>query len=161
MPFRLPHGRIMKLPAYLVIKLRARAPGHFVSFLGTASLRGVPNLIPLPFSDVIDDELILFPDLFAQTTRVNLNENSRASLSFASDSVSLAPTLIGRAGVVQWGHPPRFSVFGLRAGKALQEWGDWDQTVEPVLTADPEIRPSVVAQRGVIVFKPEAITEAN
>ncbi len=138
----------------LVTRLKANAPGRFTAYLTTASLGGRPNVLPLPFTDVVDDELILFPDLFAQKTKVNLNENTHAALSFADDETGVV--LEGVADIVQWGHPPRFRLFGLAAGEVLEKWGDWDETVEPVLeAADEELQPSVYAQRGVIVFKPE------
>lgn len=148
----------MKLTDNLVSRLKAKAPGRFTAYLTTVSLDGRPNVLPLPFTDVVNDELILFPDLFAQKSKVNLNENTRAALSFADDETGVV--LEGVADIVQWGHPPRFRLFGLAAGEVLEKWGDWDEAVEPVIeAADEELQPSVYAQRGVIVFKPEKIVE--
>ncbi len=148
----------MKLTENLVSRLKANAPGRFTAYLTTVSLDGRPNVLSLPFTDVVDDELILFPDLFAQKTKVNLNENTHAALSFADDETGVV--LEGLVDIVQWGHPPRFRLFGLAAGEVLEKWGDWDETVEPIIeAADEELRPSVLAQRGVIVFRPEKIVE--
>ncbi len=150
----------MKLNKDLVSKLKAKAQGRFPVYLTTASLDGKPNVLPLPFSDVVDDELILFPDLFAQKTKVNLNENKYSAVSFADGETSVV--LEGEADIVQWGHPASFKLFGLNAKNVLDKWGDWDETVEPVLEAqDEDARPSVFAQRGVIVFKPERIVEVS
>lgn len=150
----------MKLNKDLVGKLSAKSQSLLPAYLVTASLDGKPNLLPLPFSDVVDDELILFPDLFAQKTKVNLNENTQAAISFADGQTLVV--LEGKADIVQWGHPVSFKLFGLNAKTVLDKWGDWDEAVEPVLeTTDEDARPSVVAQRGVIVFKPEKIVEVS
>jgi len=151
----------MKLPSILIDRLKAKAPGLLVVNLTTSSRDGKANVLPIPFSDVVGDELVLLPDLFAQKTRVNLNENRQATLSFASDGEPVDYVLEGRADVIQWGHPPKFKLFGLSAGEVLERWGDWDEKVEPVVEADESVRPSVFAQRGVIVFKPERITEGE
>jgi hypothetical protein len=130
--------------------------------LSTSRLDGTTNVMPSPFTDVIGDELVLLPDLFAQKTKVNLNENRAAALSFATPAGALPWVLEGIADVIQWGHPRSFSLFGLHAGEVLESWGDWDETIEPVLdAAEPAARPTVFAQRGVIVFKPERIVEGS
>ncbi len=150
----------MRLPAELVSRLRAGNNETFVAYLTTSDRRGRPNIMASAFTDVVDDQLILMPDLFAQKTKVNLNEQHQAGLSFASDGNGASWVLDGIADVVQWGHPRNLRVFGLSAGEVLERWGDWDGTVEPVLgAADADVRPSVVAQRGVIVFKPTSVME--
>ncbi|MBU4556155.1 MAG: hypothetical protein KJ747_04730 [Actinobacteria bacterium] len=151
----------MRLPKELAERLRGGAAGTCVAYLTTSSVDGRSNTFASPFTDVVNGELILMPDLFAQKTKVNLNENRSATLSFAFDEDSVDVVLEGRADVVQWGHPRAFKLFGLSAGKVLDRWGDWDDTVEPVLDApEAATRPSVFAQRGVIVFKPERVVEA-
>lgn len=150
----------MKLPSDLVRRLEARAPDTVVALLTTSLRGGRTDILPSPFTDVIDDELVLMPDLFAMQTRVNLNENAASTLSFASDEGPLGVTLEGRADLIQWGHPRAFRLFGLTAGEILDRWGDWDETVEPVIDAAEEsARPTVFAQRGVIVFRPDRVVE--
>jgi len=151
----------MKLPASLLSRLKAKSPEWFVTYLATSSKDGRTNLIPIAFSDVINDELVVLPDLFAQKTKVNLNENHHAALSFAAADGLFHLVLEGAADIVQWGHPASFTLFGLKAGDVLARYGDWDETVEPVVTADEAIRPAVFAERGVIVFRPERIVEAS
>jgi hypothetical protein len=152
----------MKLPDDLIERLKGGADGTFVVYLGTALRDGTTNLYAVPFSDVVDDELVLLPDLFAQKTKVNLNENSAATLSFATNDGSAPWVLEGHANIIQWGHPRSFSLFGLYAGDVLDRWGDWDEGIEPVIDAAEEAaRPTVFAQRGVIVFKPERILEVS
>lgn len=150
----------MKLPEELAARLKGGAQGTLAAYLTTSSRDGRANVLALPFTDVIDGELILMPDLFAQKTKVNLNENRTASLSFADERGSLGWVLEGQADIIQWGHPRSFRLFGLPAGEVLDRWGDWDDGVEPVLDAlEPATRPTVFAQRGVIVFKPERVLE--
>lgn len=150
----------MILPQGLADQLRGGSDELFVAHLTTASRGGVPNIYPSPFTDVTRGGLVLMPDLFAQKTKVNLNENRAASLSFTTEEGAAPWVLEGVADIVQWGHPHRLRLFGLVAGDVLAGWGDWDETVEPVVTAgDPHIRPTVFAQRGVIVFKPERVRE--
>lgn len=150
----------MKIPSDLAAHLKGGAAGTTVAWLSTSTNDGRVNVHAIPFTDVVNDELVLLPDLFAQKTKVALNENRAAALSFATRDGSLPWILEGAADVIQWGHPSRFRLFGLRAGEVLERWGDWDETVEPVLLAEEEAaRPTVFAQRGVIVFKPERIVE--
>lgn len=149
----------MKLPARLVTHLEAGVPDMLVAYLATSLLDGRVNLYPTPFTDVVYDELVVMPDLFTQKTKVALNENGAAALSvdLGDDTHWL---LQGRADMVQWGHPNAFRLFGLPAGKVLEQWGDWEESVEPVLDAlEAAARPAVFAQRGVIIFKPEHIVE--
>ena len=152
----------MKLPGELHERLRGGATGTCVAYLTTSSVNGRSNTLASPFTDVVGGELILLPDLFAQKTKVNLNENRRATLSVAFEKDFADVVLEGQADIVQWGHPRGFKLFGLSAGDVLDRWGDWDESVEPVLNAhESAARPSVFAQRGVIIFKTERVVEAK
>lgn len=146
----------MKLPKELVEALRAGAPGGAVVWLATAGLNGKPNLLPVPYTDVLDDEFVLMPDLFAQKTKVNLNENPVGALSVAYPA-GLDWVIQGPCNVFQWGHPPNWRFEGLRAGDVLERWGNWDE-VEPLESAPEEARPAVVAQRGVLVIRARRVT---
>lgn len=149
----------MKLPVELTQRLQAGASETLIAYLTTSLRDGRTDVLPIPFTDVVGD-LVLLPDLFAMQSRVNLNENAAAVLSFATAEHPLGVTLEGQADLIQWGHPRAFRLFGLSAGEVLDRWGDWDETVEPILDAAEEsARPTVFAQRGVIVFKPERIVE--
>lgn len=150
----------MRLPSELVARLKGGAPGTLVAYLTSSSRDGRPNIFAVPFTDVLHEELVLLPDLFAQKTKVNLNENRSVSLSFADEGGSIGWVLEGQADIIQWGHPRAFRLFGLPAGEVLDRWGDWDEGIEPVLDAlEPATRPSVFAQRGVIVFKTDRVLE--
>ena len=54
--------------------------GVFV--LGTADLKGVPNVVPVGAVKILDDETILVSDQYFLKTLNNLRENPRASMSF-------------------------------------------------------------------------------
>ncbi len=49
-------------------------------FLATASIQGVPNVVPIGFARPIDDETILIADNYMNKTRKNLDENPKLSL---------------------------------------------------------------------------------
>jgi hypothetical protein len=145
----------MKLPKELVDLLRIGAPGDVAAYLATASRDGKPNLLPQAFTDVLDDEFVLMPDLFAQKTKVNLNENLVGALSVAHPS-GIGWVIEGPCNVFQWGHPPGYRFQGLRAGDVLERWGEWDR-LESIDDLPEEVRPTVFAQRGVLVIRAERV----
>jgi hypothetical protein len=148
----------MKLPQELIDYLKAGSEIPGAVYLATASVTGRPNITAIPFSDVVNGELILLPDLFLQKTKINLNENHRAVLSCVAFQAGFNYVLEGSADIIQWGHPASFTLFGLKAGKTLDRWGDWDGKVEPVIgSPQAEARPLVYAQRGVVVFQAASI----
>ena len=49
-------------------------------FLATASIQGVPNVVPIGFARPIDDKTILIADNYMNKTRKNLDENPKLSL---------------------------------------------------------------------------------
>lgn len=152
----------MKLPVELIERLKGGAEGTSVVYLVTATREGRTTLLPSPFTDVVGGEYIFIPDLFALQTKVDLNENHHAALSIATEDGRLPFVFEGTADVVQWGHPGSFKLFGFKAGDVLDHWGDWDEGVEPVIDAvEPAARPSVFAQRGVIIFRPEYSVEVS
>ena len=54
--------------------------GIFV--LGTADLKGTPNVVPVGAVKILDDETILISDQYFQKTLNNLRENPKVALSF-------------------------------------------------------------------------------
>jgi hypothetical protein len=155
----------MKLIPDLAAQLKANNKDLVVVYFSTASKEGLPNITAFPFSDVVESEgndLILLPDLFLIKTKINLNENRKAVISFAAGTNQPEYILEGVADIIQWGHPGSFKLFGLKSKDVLDKWGDWDGNIEPVIAAENEfIRPSVYAQRGVVVFKPNNIRKVQ
>ncbi len=146
----------MKIPEPLAEALRIRSPSDVQVYLTTAGRDGKPNVSPQQFTDVLRDEYVLLPDLFAQKTKVNLNENLVGAITIAHPESLRGWVLEGPCNVFQWGHPPNYAFAGLKAGEILGGWGDWE-TREPIDELPESERPTVVAQRGVIVLKVESV----
>lgn len=146
----------MKIPKSLADALRIKSPDDTQVFLTTASRDGKPNVSLQQFTDVLRDEYVLLPDLFAQKTKVNLNENLVGAITIASPESLRGWVLEGPCNVFQWGHPPNYTFAGLKAGDILGGWGDWE-TRESIDALSEGERPTVVAQRGVIVLKVENV----
>lgn len=97
----------MSLPEELREALRIKEPDDTVAYFTTASLDGTPNVSVQQFTDV-EGDYVLLPDLFAQKTKVNLNENQRAALTIASPASLAGWVIEGPANVIQWGHPASY-----------------------------------------------------
>jgi hypothetical protein len=146
----------MKLPKELVLLLTIKEINDAIVYLATSSLSGNTNLLPSPYTDVCLDEYILIPDLFAQKTKVNLNENRYALISFVLPDNHKNITIEGPANIIQWGHPQKFKFFDVTAGDILKHWGKWAEK-ENILDLGNLARPEVFAQRGVIIIKAEKV----
>ncbi len=146
----------MKLPQEIVTLLKIKEINDTTVYLATSSLSGNINLLLSPYSDVYLDEYILIPDLFAQKTKVNLNENRYGLISIVLPENQKNITIEGPANIIQWGHPPKFKFFEVTAGNILEQWGTWTEK-ENILDDANLVKPEVFAQRGVIVIKAEKI----
>ncbi len=85
-------------------------------------------------------------------TKINLNENRVGVLTVAKPSEGVTWALRGPCGHIEWGVPDNYSFQGIKAGDVLKKWGNWDER-ESVDALPEDVRPPVVAQRGVIVLK--------
>jgi len=146
----------MKLPKEIVSLLTIKGINDTIVYLATSSLSGNINLLASPYTDVCLDEYILIPDLFAQKTKVNLNENRYGLISFVLPDSHKNITIEGPANIIQWGHPSKFKFFDVTAGDILKHWGKWTEK-ENILDGGNLAKPGVFAQRGVIVLKAEKI----
>lgn len=145
-----------KIPKEVVDLLRIKEPLDTVVYLTTSDLAGKTNVSVQFLTDVVDDEYVLIPDLFAQKTKVNLNENLRGVISIGWPEEGRKWFIEGPTNVFQWGHPPNYRFQGLRAGDVLDGWGDWESK-ESFDALPEDVRPQVIAQRGVIVVKAERV----
>lgn len=98
--------------------------------------------------------------MFAQKTKVNLNENPIAAISVAYPVKENTWVFRGPATVISQAAPDDYQWYGLTAGEVLEGWGDW-ASKEPPDEVPPDIAPPKVAQRGVIVLKVEEIYSYN
>jgi hypothetical protein len=146
----------MKLPEEIVSLLKIKGINDTAVYLATSSLDGNINLMPSPYTDVYLDEYILIPDLFAQKTKVNLNENRQGLISIVLPKGDKNITIEGPGNIIQWGHPAKLRFYDLTAGDILEHWGNWTEK-ENLLADENQAKPEVFAQRGVIVIKAEKI----
>lgn len=142
----------MKLTKEIVDTLKIREPDDVVVYLTTTDIEGKCNILPSLFTDIYDDEFILIPDLFAIKTKINLNENRVGVVTVAHTVNGKTWALRGPCGHIEWGLPDNYIFQGMKAGDILRKWGDWSQK-ESFGDLPAEVRPSVIAQRGVIVLK--------
>lgn len=146
----------MKLPENVISTFKPKGINDTSGYLATSNLSGVVNLMPVHYTDVYLDEYILIPDLFAQKTKINLNENRVGLLSVSHSESGKKVIIEGPCNVIQWGHPKSFRFFDVLAGPILENWGNWTSK-EDILNSFNEAKPGVFAQRGVIVLKAEKI----
>jgi predicted pyridoxine 5'-phosphate oxidase superfamily flavin-nucleotide-binding protein len=71
--------------------------------VATADLTGRPNVVPKGSIKAVDDETLLYADLFPGTTRDNLEENPRIALSFVDVRRMKGFQIKGRAKVLTSG----------------------------------------------------------
>ena len=150
----------MKLSQEMIEVLKINSSKNAVTYLTTSNIEGKCNIILQPYTDVLQGEFILTPDLFAQKTKININENRVGIMTVAEPSENQAWAFRGPCNIIQWGHPPKFNFHGVYAGEVLEKWGDWG-TLEPFDQVDPDIQPKAIGQRGVIVLKVEEIYSYN
>jgi hypothetical protein len=141
----------MRLGADVSRALRTVGSGGAVVYLTTSSLSGNPNVVGERFVSLYRDEYILIAEMFAQKTRVNLNENPRAVITVAHPVKGRTWSFSGPTTILQEGHAPGAVWEGLDVGAALAEWGDW-AAKEPPSEVPPDIRPPALVQRGVIAM---------
>lgn len=147
-----------KLTEEMKETLKVVGKGGSVVHLATSSADGRPNIVAERFVTAYQDEYILIADMFAQKTKVNLNENPNGAISVAYPNENRKWVFRGPTTILTKGLPDDFSWYGLNGAKVLNEWGNWAEK-EPPVEVPPDIRPPQVAQRGVIVLKVEEIYE--
>lgn len=150
----------MKLTDEMKNVLRIGGDPAIVTYLTTSTIGGKCNIHLQPYTDVYGDDFILLPDLFAQKTKINLNENRVGVLTVGNPGVGATWAFRGPCNEFQWGHPPKFSFHGLTAGEVLEKWGDWN-SLEKLDAVDEDIRPKAIAQRGVIVIKVDEVYDCH
>ena len=101
-------------------------------FLATASIQGVPNVVPIGFARPIDDETILIADNYMNKTRKNLDENPKLSL-IVSDAKTFPYQVKGTVEIFE-------------SGEYFDQVVDWAQNVMT------ELQP-----KSAILFKVEEI----
>lgn len=142
----------MKLTAEMQDALRIVGHGGAVVYLTTCSREGKPNTVGERFVAVFRDEYILIAEMFAQKTRVNLNENPQAVITMAHPLKGRTWAFRGPTSIIQEGLPPNHRFEGVLSSEVLAEWGNWAEK-DPPSEVPPDIRPPALVQRGVIVMR--------
>jgi len=148
----------MKLNAEMQNALKVVGKGGAVVYLTTSSRAGNPNTVGERFVAVYRDEYILIAEMFAQKTRVNLNENPVGVITMAHPVRGRTWSFHGPTTILQEGLPEDFEWEGLRAADVLQEWGNWAEK-EPPSEVPPDIRPPALVQRGVMILRVQGVTD--
>ena len=148
----------MKLGQEVSRALRTVGAGGAVVYLTTSSANGNPNTVGERFVTLYKDEYILIAEMFAQKTRVNLNENRWGVITLAHPVKGRTWAFAGPATILQEGHAPGAQWEGLDVAETLDEWGDW-ATKEPPSEVPPDIRPPALVQRGVIALRVTSATD--
>ncbi len=141
----------MKLSSDMKKALKIVGSGGSVVYLTTASKDGVPNIVGERFVTLFKDEYILIAEMFAQKTRININENPHGVITLAHPLRGRTWMFSGPVTILQEGYPDEYEWEGVSAKDVLDEWGDWALR-EPPSEVPPDIRPPVLVQRGVIAL---------
>lgn len=136
--------------------LKVVGKGGAVVHLTTSSVDGKPNIVAERFVTHYKDKYILIADMFAQKTKVNLNENPVGCISIAHPVKDNTWVFRGPCTVISHAAPDDYKWHGIVANEVLNEWGDWAMK-EPPDEVPPDIAPPKLAQRGVIVLKVEEV----
>lgn len=150
----------MKLTGEMQDALRIVGRGGAVVYLTTSSREGKPNTVAERFVAVHQDEYILIAEMFAQKTRVNLNENPQAVITMAHPVKGRTWSFRGPTSIIQEGLPADHRYEGILSSEVLAEWGNWAER-DPPSEVPPDIRPPALVQRGVIIMRVESISDFN
>jgi len=136
--------------------LKVVGKGGAVVHLTTSSVDGKPNIVAERFVTHYKDEYILIAEMFAQKTKVNLNENPLGCISIAHPVKDRTWVFRGPCTIISHASPNHYKWHEIIAGEVLKDWGDWAEK-EPPDEVPPDIVPPKLAQRGVIVLKVEEV----
>jgi len=147
-----------KLNSEMLDALKIVGQGGAVVYLTTSSRQGKPNTVGERFVSVFREEYILIAEMFAQKTRVNLNENPVGVITLAHPVKGRTWSFHGPTAIIQEGLPEDHEFHGIRSAEVLAEWGNWAEK-DPPSEVPPDIRPPALVQRGVIIMKVESVTD--
>ena len=83
-----------------------------LAYVATCSRDGRPHVVPKGSVAVLDDEHLVFADLYAGTTRKNLVENPRIAVAIVNPAGYIGYEIRGRAEIVERG--PSFDEIAAR-----------------------------------------------
>ncbi|MBC7341091.1 MAG: pyridoxamine 5'-phosphate oxidase family protein [Clostridia bacterium] len=145
-----------KLTEEMKTVLKVVGKGGAVVHLTTCSADGEPNIVGERFVTHYKDEYILIAEMYAQKTKVNLNENPVGCISIANPVRGHTWVFRGPCTIIRHDAPDNYQWYGIKAGEVLEEWGNWAEK-EPPDEVPPDIRPPKLVQRGLIALKVDEV----
>ncbi|WP_010240148.1 pyridoxamine 5'-phosphate oxidase family protein [Clostridium arbusti] len=136
--------------------LKVVGKGGAVVHLTTCSKDGKPNIVAERFVTSYKNQYILIAEMFAQKTKVNLNENPIGVITIAHPVKEHSWAFRGPCTVISHAAAASYKWNDIVAGEVLEEWGDW-AAKEPPDEVPPDIAPPKLSQRGLIVLKVEEV----
>src|SRR5690554_3671918 len=130
----------MSLTQEMKQALKIIGNGGSVVHLTTLSNDGKPNIVAERFVTAYKVDYILIADMFAQKTKVNLNENPVGSISIAHPEKNRQWVFQGPCVIISHAADESYNWYQVNAGEVLSEWGDWAEK-EPPDEVPPDIAP--------------------
>jgi uncharacterized protein len=148
---------MVKLTDEMKEGLRVPGKGGSLVYLATSTIDGKPNIAAMRYVDSYKDDKILISDMFLLKTKANLKENPECIITICHPLDSGRDWVFkGKAIDIEYGYPPDFDWYGVKAQEILDGWGDWHHK-EPPDEVPPDVVYSKPAQRGVVVLHVEEI----
>lgn len=143
----------VKLPKDMQEAFKVVGKGGNVVHLATASADGVPNIVPMRFVNMHDDETIVIADMYFAKTRVNLKENpDNVAISVVAPKKDQYPYIVRGKGI----YAEKEMWWDKKAQEIWERWKDWGKD-EPPDEVPPDIRPPYPECRGVLGIVAEEV----
>lgn len=148
---------MVKFTAEMKEGLKVPGKGGSLVYLCTSSLDGKPNIAGMRYVDTIKDDKILIADMFLLKTKANIKENPECIIAICHPLDSGRDWVFkGKAIDIEYGFPPDFDWYGVKAKEILDGWGDWHNK-EPPDEVPPDVIYAKAVQRGVVVLHVEEV----
>ena len=148
---------MVKFTAEMKEGLKVPGKGGSLVYLCTSSLDGKPNIAGMRYVDTIKDDKILIADMFLLKTKANIKENPECIVAICHPLDSGRDWIFkGKAIDIEYGFPPDFDWYGVKAKEILDGWGDWHNK-EPPDEVPPDVIYAKAVQRGVVVLHVEEV----
>lgn len=148
---------MVKLTNEMIEGLKVPGKGGSLVYLCTSSLDGKPNIAGMRYVDTVKNDKILIADMFLLKTKANIKENPECIIVICHPLDSGRDWVFkGKAIDIEYGFPPDFDWYGVKAKEILDGWGDWHNK-EPPDEVPPDVIYAKAVQRGVVVLHVEEI----
>lgn len=76
---------------------------NYLSFVATVDEKGIPNVVPKGNMAILDDDTIVFADLYAHQTKKNLTRNPNIAITLVNPAGYRGYQLKGKAKIIERG----------------------------------------------------------